>query len=149
MMEKINLKNLAILFVVLALSAPILWAHDGVKDPNVMKRMKLMSSMADNTKILGQMMKKQIPFDAELALEVLTVIGDLSKATPSVFEINASDPKSEAKSIIWDQFDDFTELSNQLSNSVAASSILTYDDLRPALMQTAGACKACHSKYRE
>ena len=137
MMEKINLKNFAILFAVVALSTSILWAHDGVKDPNVMKRMKLMSLMADNVKILGQM------------LETLTKIGDLSKATPSVFEINASDPKSEAKSIIWDQFDDFTKLSNQLSKSVVESSVLTYDDLRPALMQTAGACKACHSKYRE
>ena len=149
MMEKINLKNFAILFAVVALSASILWAHDGVKDPNVMKRMKLMSLMADNVKILGQMMKKQITFDADLALETLTKIGDLSKATPSVFEVNASDSKSEAKYIIWDQFDDFTKLSNQLSNSVVESSVLTYDDLRPALMQTAGACKACHSKYRE
>ena len=111
--------------------------------------MKLMSSMADNTKVLGQMIKKQIPFDAELAMEALTAIGDLSQATPAAFEINISDPKTGAKQIIWDEFKDFSELANQLADIAATNSISTYDDLRPVLMQTARSCKACHSKYRK
>ena len=108
-----------------------------------------MSSMADNTKVLGQMIRKQIPFDAELAMEALTAIGDLSQATPAAFEINISDPKTGAKQIIWDEFKDFSELANQLADIAATSSISTYDDLRPVLMQTARSCKACHSKYRK
>ena len=65
------MKNVFFVFTLLILSASILWAHSGVKDPNVMKRMKLMSSMAENSKILGQMMKKQIPFDAKVAMSAL------------------------------------------------------------------------------
>ena len=133
----------------LTLGATILWAQSGIKDPIVVKRMKLMYSMADNTKVLGQMIRKQIPFDAELAMEALTAIGDLAKATPAAFEINISDPKTGAKQIIWDEFKDFSELANQLADSAATSSISTYDDLRPVLMQTARSCKACHSKYRK
>jgi len=149
MLKKTYLKSLTPLVIVLTLGATILWAHNGVKDPIVIKRMKLMSSMADNTKVLGQMIKKQIPFDAELAMEALTSIGDLAKATPAAFEINASDPKTGAKQIIWDEFKDFSELANQLADIAATNSISTYDDLRPVLMQTARSCKACHSKYRK
>ena len=149
MLKKTYWKSLTPLVIVLTLGATILWAHNGVKDPIVIKRMKLMSSIADNTKVLGQMIKKQIPFDAELAMEALTSIGDLAKATPAAFEINASDPKTGAKQIIWDEFKDFSELANQLADIAATNSISTYDDLRPVLMQTARSCKACHSKYRK
>ena len=149
MLKKTYWKSLTPLVIVLTLGATILWAHNGVKDPIVIKRMKLMSSMADNTKVLGQMIKKQILFDAELAMEALTSIGDLAKATPAAFEINASDPKTGAKQIIWDEFKDFSELANQLADIAATNSISTYDDLRPVLMQTARSCKACHSKYRK
>lgn len=149
MLKKTYWKSLTPLVIVLTLGATILWAHNGVKDPIVIKRMKLMSSMADNTKVLGQMIKKQIPFDAELAMEALTSIGDLAKATPAAFEINASDPKTGAKQIIWDEFKDFSELANQLADIAATNSISTYNDLRPVLMQTARSCKACHSKYRK
>ena len=149
MLKKTYWKSLTPLVIVLTLVATILCAHNGVKDPIVIKRMKLMSSMADNTKVLGQMIKKQIPFDAELAMEALTSIGDLAKATPAAFEINASDPKTGAKQIIWDEFKDFSELANQLADIAATNSISTYDDLRPVLMQTARSCKACHSKYRK
>ena len=149
MLKKIYWKSLTPLVIILTLGATILWAQSGIKDPIVVKRMKLMYSMADNTKVLGQMIRKQIPFDAELAMEALTAIGDLAKATPAAFEISASDPKTGAKQIIWDEFKDFSELANQLADSAATSSISTYDDLRPVLMQTARSCKACHSKYRK
>ena len=149
MLKKIYWKRLTPLVIMLTLGATILWAQSGIKDPIVVKRMKLMYSMADNTKVLGQMIRKQIPFDAELAMEALTAIGDLSQATPAAFEINISGPKTGAKQIIWDEFKDFSELANQLADSAATSSISTYDDLRPVLMQTARSCKACHSKYRK
>ena len=108
------MKNVFFVFTLFILSASILWAHSGVKDPNVMKRMKLMSSMAENSKILGQMMKKQIPFDAKVAMSALREIGVLSEATPKAFKVNASDPKSEAKPLIWEEFVAFTELANQI-----------------------------------
>ena len=149
MLKKIYWKSLTPLVIILTLGATILWAQSGIKDPIVVKRMKLMYSMADNTKVLGQMIRKQIPFDAELAMEALTAIGDLAKATPAAFEINASDPKTGAKQIIWNEFKDFSELANQLADIAATNSISTYDDLRPVLMQTARSCKACHSKYRK
>jgi cytochrome c556 len=113
--------------------------------------MMLMKNMANNTKIIGQMVKRKIPFDAKEAKLALEKLSSLSLETPKVFMINASDPKSEAKLAIWDEFDEFTKLSINLAetSSVLASSIDTIDDLRPALKQVSSGCKACHSKYRE
>ena len=142
-------KSLKVIIVFNFLTVSAALAHSGVKDKDVMARMKLMSSMAENSKILGQMMKKQIPFDAKVAMSALREIGVLSEATPEAFRVNASDPKSEAKPLIWEEFVAFTELANQLADDLETSTIKTYDDLRPVLMKTAGSCKACHTRYRE
>ena len=111
----------------------------------------LMKAMANNTKRIGQMLKKQTPFElteVKLALEQLS---SLSLQTPTVFEVNATDPKSEAKQNIWDEFDEFTRLSNELAKNTSELAILVedIDDLRPTLMKVSEGCKACHSKYRE
>jgi cytochrome c556 len=133
------------------LISSIAFAHSGVKDKNVKERMMLMKAMADNTKLIGQMLKKQTPFElteVKLAMEQLSY---LSLQTPTVFEVNATDPKSEAKQNIWDEFDEFTRLSNELAKSTSELAILVedIDDLRPTLMKVSEGCKACHSKYRE
>jgi Cytochrome c556 len=126
-------------------------AHSGVKDKNVKERMMVMKEMADTTKIIGQMLKGKKSFDANEAKLALERLSSLSLKTPKVFTINASDPKSEAKPAIWDEFDEFTRLSKDLAETsiLFAGSIDSIDDLRPALRGVSSGCKACHSRYRE
>jgi cytochrome c556 len=145
------LKFLKLISVVLIFISSVVFAHSGVKDENVKKRMMLMKNMANNTKIIGQMVKRKIPFDANEAKLALEKLSSLSLETPKVFMINASDPKSEAKLAIWDEFDEFTKLSKDLAETTAilVNSVDTIDDLRPALKRVSSGCKACHSKYRE
>ena len=137
--------------MVIIFSSTLLLAHTGVKNEDVMKRMKLMKSMAENTKIIGEMLKKKIPFDLEQAKNSLIEISNLSKSTPSVFKKMAMDPKSESKIIIWEEFDNFRNLSNNLADKTlsAAENLFGFEDLKPALMTTASGCKECHSRYRE
>jgi cytochrome c556 len=145
------LKFLKLISVVLIFISSVVFAHSGVKDENVKKRMMLMKTMADNTKIIGKMVKGKTPFDANEVKLALERLSSLSLETPKVFMINASDPKSEAKLAIWDEFDEFTKLSKDLAETTAilVNSVDTIDDLRPALKRVSSGCKACHSKYRE
>ena len=129
----------------------VAFAHSGVKDKNVKERMMVMKEMANTTKIIGQMLKKKTPFDANEAKLALERLSSLSLETPKAFKINASDPKSEARPAIWDEFDEFTRLSKDLAETslLLAGSIDSIDDLRPALKGVSSGCKACHSHYRE
>ena len=137
--------------VVLITASSIVFAHSGVKDKNVKERMMLMKEMANNTKTIGQMLKGKTPFDADEAKLALERLSSLSLETPKVFKVNASDPKSEARPAIWDEFDEFTRLSKDLAETslVLAGSINSIEDLRPALKGVSSGCKACHRQYRE
>ena len=137
--------------VVLITASSIVFAHSGVKDKNVKERMMLMKEMANNTKTIGQMLKGKTPFDANEVKLALERLSSLSLETPKVFKINASDPKSEARPAIWDEFDEFTRLSKDLAETslLLARSIDGIDDLRPALKGVSSGCKACHRQYRE
>ena len=137
--------------VVLITASSIVFAHSGVKDKNVKERMMLMKEMANNTKTIGQMLKGKTPFDANEAKLALERLSSLSLETPKVFKINASDPKSEARPAIWDEFDEFTRLSKDLAETslLLAGSIDSIDDLRPALKGVSSGCKACHRQYRQ
>ena len=137
--------------IVIFLSSTLLLAHTGVKNEDVMKRMNLMKSMAENSKILGKMLKKKIPFNLEQAKSSLIEISKSSRSTPSVFDKMAMDPKSESKMIIWEEFDNFRDLSNKLADDTfsAVKNLSDVVDLKPALKTIALGCKGCHSRYRE
>ena len=141
-------KSLMLIFVT---TSSIALAHSGVKDENVKKRMMVMKQMANNTKVIGQMLKGKTEFDADKAKLALERLSSLSLETPEVFKVNATDPKSEAKLSIWDEFDKFTKLSKDLAETsiVLVNSIENIDDLRPALKSISSGCKACHNQYRE
>ena len=143
--------TLKISLIVIFFSSTLLLAHTGIKNEDVMKRMNLMKAMAENSKIIGQMLKKKIPFDLEQAKNSLIEISNLSKSTPSVFEKMAMDPKSESKMIIWEEFDNFRDLSNKLADDTfsAVKNLSDVVDLKPALKTIALGCKGCHSRYRE
>ena len=142
------IKLLTLIFLVIS---SVAFAHSGVKDQNVKERMMVMKALADNTKVIGQMLKRKTQFDANEAKSALERLSSLSLKTPKVFTVNATDPKSEAKPAIWDEFDEFTKLSLELAETsiVLANSRENIEDLRPALKRISSGCKSCHSKYRE
>ncbi|WP_138465301.1 cytochrome c [Poseidonocella sp. HB161398] len=120
-------------------------------DPHVIERTQAMKTIGKNTKILGDMAKGAVAFDAAAAQEAAATIAATATEVPSLFETEADDPASEALPVIWTQYDDFTTKAADLemAASAAAESIQAQADLGPALGQIGAACKACHSTYRE
>lgn len=137
--------------VTLSLVASVVFAHSGVKNEDVMKRMTQMNEMASNMKVIGAMMKEQQSFDLSLAKAAISKIGELAADTSTSFAIKAVDPKSEAKPIIWDEFDEFTKLADALTNDalLLQSSLAGPEGLRNVMTTLGGVCKQCHSRYRE
>ena len=144
-------KTLRAIFVFNCFIVGAALAHSGVKDKDVMARMKLMSSMADNMKVIGMMLKQKMPFEQDKAIIALKEISRLATKTPDAFKKNATDPKSEAKPNIWAEFDKFTNISMKLATDAdgLAASFQSFENLKPALRQLSQSCKNCHTSYRE
>lgn len=138
--------------ICLALSAATaLWAHSGVQNPTVMARMHAMMTIKDHIKLMSAMAKGEAPFDGTAARAAAAAIAAQSAEIPARFEAPETDPKSEALPVIWDEFDRFTQLAQDLGTTAAkaAETIQQRADLAPALADIGGACRACHRDYRK
>ena len=142
---------LSLAFVMAPLCASDMSAHSVVLNKDVAARMTLMSSMGRNMGVLGKMLQKKAPFDRGKAVEAINNIEQLAVETPTVFEKRVLVPKSEAKELIWEEFEAFTKISIGLATSAKqlSSSMKSFDDLRPALISLSQSCKECHSRFRE
>ena len=126
-------------------------AHEGVKNPAVMARMDAMSAVGAATKVLGQMAKGEVAFDAAKAEAALVTLSEKAAAVPVLFEANENDPKSEARPEIW--FDFATFMAEAQAMEAAAKSAMgqmkSQADVGPALARIGVTCKNCHKAFRE
>lgn len=126
-------------------------AHSGVQNPTVAARMEGMSAMGQQMKVIGLMAKGETAFDAEAARAAATAIAARAAETPELFAPEETDPKSEARPAIWQDFEAFTGLATELEAAAweVSARIDTPQDLRPAMMALGGACKSCHARFRD
>lgn len=134
-----------------AVTATAALAHSGVTNKAVKAWMQTMSAIGQNTKVLGTMSKGVAEFDALEARRAAKAIAQKAGQIPELFKTPASDPKSEALPVIWQDFEDFSAKATDLRQSAlrAAATIRTRSDLRAAMTEIGGACQACHKAYRE
>ncbi len=123
-------------------------AHDGVKNPAVMARMEGMKQMGGAAKILGEMVKGAVVFDAASANAAMETLRVESARIEALFEAEEDDPKSEALPAIWQDYPDFTAKAEAL-NAAASQTVGSLEELQGAISQIGGACRACHKDYRE
>jgi len=133
------------------LVAATAFAHSGVKNPAVMKRMQGMSAISDATKVLGEMAKGNTAFDMSRAEAALAVLSDEAAAIPALFKAPEDDPKSESLPAIWENFPDFTAKAEALGNAARAGrgNVATLADLRARMNDIGQSCKSCHRAYRK
>ena len=144
-----NRRSLAMLVALVSASATL--AHQGVQNASINARMDGMSEIAENMKVLGTMTKGAIPFNADAARAAAAAITDHAAPIPTLFEANETDPKPEAKSINWDNFEEVSLKAAELEAIAVglSSSISSFEDLRPTMGALGDRCKSCHSVYRK
>lgn len=125
------------------------WAHEGVKDPDVKARMKLMMQMKAEMGVLGKMANGAEPFDAARAHAAKEALRKQASEISPRFETPADDPKSEALLTIWTSWPEFTSRGSAMQ---AAFTTLNVEDLAALQAGLAGAgntCRSCHQSFRE
>ena len=135
------------LALTLALSGMAL-AHADTKDPTVRAWMANMKAIAAETKRIGQMVRGQTAFDADASNAALAKIAAHSAEIPTLFKIPAVDPTSEARDLIWSDWDAFEAEARALTEASSGPEVTSEVELRAALGRIAATCKSCHGTYQ-
>ena len=123
-------------------------AKEGVQDPAVKARMELMDVIAANTKVLGEMAGGKAAFNAQAAATAKANLAAAAAQAAAKFEPQATDPVSDAKPDIWTNWDDFLTKSETLLAQAEALDTTSLESIQAGMGGIGGACKACHSVYK-
>ena len=141
------MKKLAIIPVAIALSGATIHAHS-VENPAVQKRMDVMKEIKGAMGVLGSMAKGAIAFDAAAAGAAQNTLIEQSGMVATTFEANETDPKSEALPAIWENWDTFVEMADDLTFAAEGLDTTSLDGMRGGLGNIGASCGACHKKFR-
>ena len=142
---------LRILAAALLAAGPISLAVAQDAAPQV-ERHQLMEEIGDNTKILGQMVKGDTPYDtqkAQAALDVLIANG--TKFVTLFPEGSETGHDTRALPAIWENWSDFEAKASALVDASEAAKVAADEGLEPfsvAFREVGGSCRACHNEYR-
>jgi cytochrome c556 len=135
-------------FAVLAVS--VAGIANGAVDP-IKARQTLMRSNGPGLKSVFQMLQGDAPFDPAAAEKAMQKLADDAAVLPTLFP-PGSDVGSNARPLIWSEFDQFTALYAKLqSDAQAGAAAAAANDLESLRVAFAGVdqdCGACHEKYR-
>ncbi|MGH8123074.1 MAG: c-type cytochrome [Rudaea sp.] len=129
------------------------FAHSAADDA-IDYRMGLMTVVGWNFGTLGAMLKGKIPFDAAEFSKHAARIAFLSDQLVEGFP-KGSDKGEDtaAKPAIWETFDDFQSKAKDFNReALALADIAKSNDQakdKQQFKKLAGACKACHDKYKK
>lgn len=139
------------LAAVLALATGATVAYAAAMDPDVNARQEAMGLIGSNVKKLSTMAKGEAEFDAAAAQAAFAAIAEKAGAVPALFEAQSNtDPESEAKDAIWENWADFSAKAAGLLTAAEAGAAVDSPEALGAAMGPLGeACKACHSVYKE
>jgi len=138
-------------------------ADKGAVDAKELKRAKkvverreaVMGLMGWSTGPMSGMVKGDAPYDAEVFTRQARRLAGLSEMSADLFkaDVRGFDLHTEAKPEIWDDYEDFAKLAQDLVDSsnalVAASQSGDLAVASQAFKEVADDCKACHDKYKE
>lgn len=121
-----------------------------VDDP-VKARQEKMKSIGDSMKLLGQMAKGEVDYDAARAETAVQTIHTSIQGFTELFPEGSNVGETEAAPKIWEDMDGFKTIAGNLSEASAAAAPVAaqgLDALKGALGGIGKNCKECHDSYR-
>ena len=148
-------KSIQVSFILLLalLSSSSILAHSGATGV-VKDRMDAMSEMALAMKSMALIVKGKHQVNPLTFIQGGELIAGHSHKAPDLFPIGSIQGTSEALPIIWQQWDDFVNLSLRTKTDAKKLAKMAQEgsELRPLTQQfvkLASDCKACHKDYRK
>ncbi|WP_428244011.1 c-type cytochrome [Gynuella sp.] len=137
-------------FCALSLICGMAVAH-GSENEQVKQRQDVMESYEDYLKAIGKMFRGQKEYDASVVKAGAEQMRDHSGSyLLSLFPSASEDKGSHAKSLIWEQWDDFSDQANDLQKAAAglAANADTLKSAKAYYREVASTCKGCHRPYK-
>lgn len=146
-------KQAITVIVVLAVAAGVAFAHSGASGI-VKERMESMKSISAAMKTVGNMIRGRSEFDPEGAQEAAIEIEQHAAEIPQLFPEGSVHEPSEALTVIWDDWEQFTAIAIELQENAAALSQEATSALQPSEIASqfaavAQTCTACHEQFRQ
>ena len=146
-------RTMTALLAVSFLTAALAWAvtAKAEDDPRELRH-ELMEEVGEGAKVIGGMLKGEMEFDAQLAMQSLEVwrksATEFGHLFPAGSETGAG---TEAKMTIWTDREGFDELLAEFGETVDAAILAgpqSLDDLKVVANPIFQNCKKCHEEYR-
>lgn len=118
-------------------------------------RQNALSLMHANFAVMGDMVKGDIEYDADIFHQRATDFSKLAGIPWPGFSVEGAMPGNDTDALpaIWDNWDDFQERANELQrgadNLLVVSAERNFDTSGQALKDVAQTCKGCHDEYRD
>ena len=142
-------KTIQLVFVSAALSMVSLATADD--DPRH-ERHELMEDVKAAAKPMGEMLKGDSEYDADVVMASLTTFSDVAKVFGDLFpEGTETGDGTEAAPAIWEDRAGFEMALAQwadATDAAIAAKPATLDEAKPVLGKVFGSCKDCHDTYR-
>ncbi|WP_339108263.1 cytochrome c [Thioclava sp. GXIMD4216] len=134
---------------VLLMGSSVAAVYADVADPTVKAWQDGMKELRQSSNILGDMAKGKSSFDAEIAASAASALKEEAKKVAPLFEAKATDPESEAKSSIWDNWEAFTSHATDLEVASAQMDTSSLAGVREGMQAVGAACGGCHKQFKE
>lgn len=120
-----------------------------VTNAGVAERMATMNSANAALTVLSDMMGGKVIFSRKRADAAQEYLIKATEKIPSAFRKQHVDPLSNARPIIWSQWDDFKNRAKDARRKARALDTDSLPDLRKTLPRMILACLNCHQTYRQ
>lgn len=119
----------------------------------VKQRMDKMSEIGKNMKTIGEMVKGTVPFNGDEAANAAKQIAAHASAIPGQFPEGSNPHPSEALDAIWQDWDRFVEIAENLHKEAEklaglARSAQAAGGIAGQFTEVGKTCSACHEAFR-